>query len=620
MKNSKTESAYKRSSRAVLALLRRKNLSVRLRIGFILMTVLPVLAVGWFSYASGSRAIYEKMSRSITLVMNQFSVNLSYRLQSIINDGTEIAYSDLVQSALSNYSKLSVQDINDAELRLSDEINKKYIFNNRVAEITLYTTHLNKINAYGPSDFRFIPKDEYLNQWAKEAGDIDGRYLWVAVGPEAEQGLAGKINKNRKSIVMMRTVKSLKDGNRIGFILMRIDEEQFRDIYGNMDAGAGAQMFILNSENKVISSAGSYGKFSEDYPEPKLLSRMKTSVQKSFDIKVDGRSCLAAFDTLKQADWYVVTLVPFSYLYSDSESLLYEVFLFALLALLFGLCMSFIIYRSIMTPVRQLVYGINSFKNGNLDVSVDDRGNDEFSELNRCFNAMAANTNQLIADIKEQEVQKRDLEIRALQAQINPHFLANALNMVSYVASLKKETNIVQMINSILTLLNGCMRNDSSFITVEEEITFLKSYLSIQEARLLGSFSVQYDVDPSIYLCRIPRFLLQPVVENALIHGIEPAGNAGLIVIKGLCCDGKLQFSVTDNGVGMNKEQIDRLLSYSDDKDKERLSGIGIANVRDRIELLYGPEYGLRINSIEGVFTTVDIYLSMLPPHSEDRV
>lgn len=92
-----------------------------------------------------------------------------------------------------------------------------------------------------------------------------------------------------------------------------------------------------------------------------------------------------------------------------------------------------------MTPVRQLVYGINSFKSGNLDVSVDDRGNDEFSELNRCFNAMAANTNQLIANIKEQEVQKRDLEIRALQAQINPHFLANALNMVSYVASLKKK-------------------------------------------------------------------------------------------------------------------------------------------------------------------------------------
>jgi two-component system sensor histidine kinase YesM len=605
--------AIKSWAGSALKLIRRKKVSFRLGFGFILMTIIPVLTIGCFAYISGTHALYSKTSDSVAQIINQLSVNLSYQLQSIINDGTEIAYSDTVQSALSNYEQLNSQEINKIQTTLSDNINKKYVFNNRVSEITLYTTNLDTIKAYGPSDFRFIPKKEYLQRWIKEADKNDGKCLWIAAGPEVEEGLASKINKDRKSIVMVRSVKSLTDGSCIGYILLRIDAEQFYSIYGNIKINPGIQMLILNSENKVISTTDNYGKFSKPYPATELLENIKNSKQKTFNTTLDGNRCLIAFNTLKQADWYVVAVVHFSYLYSESNELLRDVLVITLLALLFGFCVNVIIYWSIMTPVRQLVHGINSFKNGNLEISVDDNGSDELSELNRDFNEMIVNTNQLIANIKENEKQKRDLEIRALQAQINPHFFANALNMVSYVASLKKEENIVQMIKSILALLNGCMKNDNSLITVKEEIVFLENYFSLQKARLLGSFSVQYDVDPEIMNYLIPRFLLQPVVENALIHGIEPSGKAGIIVIKGTCSAGKLHFSVTDNGVGMDQDQINGLLSKNNTNEKGRLSGIGIANVSQRINLLYGPEYGLRINSVKGVFTTVDIYLPLTP-------
>ncbi len=619
MKNNKFVSAYNRVFNTVFNLLRRRSVSVRLGIGFILITVLPVLAVGFFSYNRGSQAIYSKMSRSITQTMEQISVNLSYQLQAIINDGTEIAYSELVQSALANYGKLNGQEINDIESRLSEYITKKYIFSNRVAEITLYTPQLDRIKAYGPSDFRFMPKKENLEQLAQRAKKLDGLCFWVAAGPEFEEGLASKIFKNRKSIILAKTVKSLQNGDQIGYILMRIDEKQLLSVYGNVDIGAGTQMFILNSENKVISSAGGYAGFSLPYAEPGLVERIKSSGQKSFDFKIGSRSYMAAFSPIKQADWYVIALVEFSYLYSESHHLLLDVLIIGLICLLFALCVDFIIYRSILAPVRQLVLGINSFKNGKLDISIDDRGNDEFSELNQCFNEMATNTKQLIKDIKENEMQKRELEIRALQAQINPHFLANTLNTVSYIASLKKENNIVQLIDSILTLLNGCMRNDNSLISVEEEILFLKSYITTQEIRLFGSFTIQYSIDPSIHSCLIPRFLLQPVLENALIHGVEPSGKAGLIVVKGSLHEGKLHFSVTDNGVGMNQEQIAQLLQSDNLKDRGRLNGIGISNVQNRIKLLYGPEFGLLINSVEAVFTTVDIYLPVIREKREEQ-
>ena len=618
MKDTKLKSTYHRIIHVMFTLLRKRNVSVRLEIGFILITVLPVLAVGFFSYARGSQAVYNKMSLSIIQTMEQIGVNLSYQLQAIINDGTEIAYSELVQSTLSNYGKLSGQEINNIETRLSDYINKKYIFSDRVAEITLYTPELDRINAYGPSEFRFMPKKDNLLRLIGRTRDLDGMCLWVAEGPEFEQGLTSRVIKDRKSLILARAVKSLQNGNQIGYILMRIEEEQFLNIYGNVNIGAGTRMFILNSENKVISSAGDYAKFSMPYAEPELLNQIKASNRKSFNFKTDNDSYLAAFSTIQQADWYVVALVQFSYLYSESHHLLWDVLIIGLLCLLFALCVNFIIYVSILTPVRQLIFGINSFKNGKLDVSIDDRGNDEFSELNQCFNEMATETKQLIRNIKENEMQKRELEIRALQAQINPHFLANTLNTVSYIASLKKETSIVRLLDSILSLLNGCMRNDSSLISVEEEISFLRSYITTQEARLFGSFTVQYDIDPSIQPCLIPRFLLQPVLENALIHGVEPSDNPGLIVIRGSRQEEKLHFSVTDNGVGMNQEQIDHLLHSDNSKDRGRLNGIGIANVRNRINLLYGPGFGLHINSIKGVFTTVDIYLPVMTDQKED--
>jgi two-component system sensor histidine kinase YesM len=603
---------FNRISKRADRLLRRINVSDRLKVGFILLSVLPVLAVGYFSYWQGSRAIYNKMSRSTTQTVDQIGVNLSYHLQAIINDATEISYSDLVQDALINFDSLSNQELNYIESELSEYINKKYIFTNRVSEITLYTSKLQRINAYGPSPFRFMPKKENLEALTERAGELDGGCLWMSVGPDFEQRLASKISGDRKSIVLTRAVKSLQNGEQIGYILLRVDEPEISCLYDSVDIGEGSQMFIINSDNTVISSAGDYAEVSLPYRDPGLLKHITEDAgDGSFIYKYKNDSYLAVFSSIKQADWHIVALVRFSYLYSDSRNLLWSILLIGIFCVLFALCVNLFISKSIETPIKQLIDGINSFKSGEFGVSVDDTGNDEFTELNQCFNDMTIEIEQLIQDIKKQEKQKRELEIRALQAQINPHFIANTLNTVSYIASLKKEKNIVDLVNSILSLLNGCMKNDDSLISVEDEISFLKSYITTQEYRLFGNFSVKFEIDEDVMCCRIPRFLLQPVLENAIIHGIEPSGENGMIVVKGHIGDGRLTFSITDNGVGIDQDQIDSLLK-SKNNDRGKLSGIGIANVSERIALLYGPEYGLQINSIVGVYTTVSICLPVI--------
>ena len=609
----KFNKVYRKIRKSVYALLRTKNVSTRLKIGFVLITVLPVLAVGYFSYEQGSQAIYNKMRRSITETMGQVGINLSSKLQTIVNDGTEIAYNDLVQTTLVNYNSLSTHELNRIESELSEYINRKYIFNNYVAEIIIYTNELDRINAYGQSHFWFMPKKENLEKIVERAKELDGMCIWVPVNSDYEEGLAKKVFGDRKSIILIRAVKSLETGNQIGYLLMRIDEHIISDTFIDIDIGDGAQIFILNSDNTVVSSAGEYAEVALKYHETGILNEInQADNERSFSYKIDKSSYLATYTTVKQADWYIVALIELDYLYSESKQLLWNVFILGLCSLIFALFLNYIISMSIVTPIRQLVDGINSFKNGALDISIDDEGNDEFSELNGSFNEMTSEITRLIQDIKRQERQKKELEIRALQAQINPHFLSNVLNTVSYIASIKKENNIVNLVDSIVTLLNGCMKNDNSQITVEEEISLLKSYITMQEYRLFGRFTVEFSIEPSILSCLIPRFLLQPILENALIHGIEPSGKTGLIVIKGFKQDNILYFSITDNGIGMAQEQIDLLLESDDHNHNSRLNGIGIANTRDRINLLYGSEYGLEINSVKGVFTTVNIYLPLI--------
>jgi len=220
----KFNKVYRKIRKSVYALLRTKNVSTRLKIGFVLITVLPVLAVGYFSYEQGSQAIYNKMRRSITETMGQVGINLSSKLQTIVNDGTEIAYNDLVQTTLVNYNSLSTHELNRIESELSEYINRKYIFNNYVAEIIIYTNELDRINAYGQSHFWFMPKKENLEKIVERAKELDGMCIWVPVNSDYEEGLAKKVFGDRKSIILIRAVKSLETGNQIGYLLMRIDE------------------------------------------------------------------------------------------------------------------------------------------------------------------------------------------------------------------------------------------------------------------------------------------------------------------------------------------------------------------------------------------------------------
>ena len=311
-------------------------------------------------------------------------------------------------------------------------------------------------------------------------------------------------------------------------------------------------------------------------------------------------------------NWVMVSAIPIAYLHADSEPVLQHFILIGVIGIAFGILITAMVSYSIVSPINRTIVGIQKFESGNLDTRLKVDGNDEVTILAKQFNRMAKVIGKLLDNIREAERQKRQLEIQALQAQINPHFLANTLNMISFIARMRNEHSIVTLVNAIINLLRGSMKNDEHLHTVSAEVELLKNYVTIQDYRLMGKFDVVFEIDADIENNLIPRFVLQPIVENAIIHGIEPSSRRGRIEIRGYPQQQVMIFEIADNGVGMDRKDFSKVLQDQKNEGKKRFTGIGIGNVNSRIKLLFGERYGLTLYSEEHAYTKVVITLPVI--------
>lgn len=241
---------------------------------------------------------------------------------------------------------------------------------------------------------------------------------------------------------------------------------------------------------------------------------------------------------------------------------------------------------------------VEKVSKGDLSLRVDVTTEDEIGTLCREFNNMLDNLEDLIARVIEEERLKKDAELEALQYQITPHFMYNTLNSIKYAALIKGEKELGGLIGDFVELLQASINKKGTFISVADELHILKNYIHLQEFRYQGGFDVEYDISQEAYGCYIPRLILQPLVENSILHGIDMKGGNGRLVIRGRVDGTRLTLSVIDNGRGMSREQIQALLS-SKAKKTNGLSAIGVPNVRERLELYYEEEGGIIYESSE---------------------
>lgn len=287
------------------------------------------------------------------------------------------------------------------------------------------------------------------------------------------------------------------------------------------------------------------------------------------------------------------------------------------LIILFLLLMIFLILitfnQTVNKPIVRINKHIDRIAAGNFTADPSLEFSNELGNIGRGINRLAENVEQLIETRIKDEALKKDLEFRVLQNQINPHFLYNTLNSIKWMASIQKANGIVELVSSLAVLLKHISKGVDTIISLEQELDLVKEYCTIQKYRSgsIAETHIEFEED-SLKRCKIVKFTLQPIVENALFHGIEPKMQPGTIRIRVYRYNEQLLYvDIEDDGVGIDKEKITEILINKDHTRGDSFNKIGLNNVDERIKLAFGSDYGLEIHSEKGVYTRVRVRLPL---------
>ena len=265
------------------------------------------------------------------------------------------------------------------------------------------------------------------------------------------------------------------------------------------------------------------------------------------------------------------------------------------------------IMEGITSPIRHLCHAAERAGSGDFKTRAHEEKIDEIAVLNASFNLMVEEIGNLVEDIRVEELNLRAAELRLLQEQINPHFLYNTLDNIIWLAESKETEQVVNMVSALSDFFRTTLSKGKDYISVKDEEAHINSYLQIQQFRYRDILDYEIDMDKEVYDCEILKLTLQPLVENALYHGIKGKRGLGHIQVKGCIQNGLLEFQVRDDGIGMKEERLNevrKIITGEVESTKEK-GGFGLFNVNERIRLNYGREYGLKIESVYGEGTCI---------------
>lgn len=308
--------------------------------------------------------------------------------------------------------------------------------------------------------------------------------------------------------------------------------------------------------------------------------------------------------------YLISTVLPLvlSYLYSyylyGSTALTGRILVISLLMICAAFTMTLYTYMSISHPINHMIRTCQAISDGNMDVRIADQASDELAYLSDNIDGMVTEIQLLLEQQQESEAKKRELELKMLQYQINPHFLFNTLNTLRLVAQMNQDKVVAEGIRSLSELLKNTLINDKEFITIQEEVDNLKHYFSIQAIRYAGSFHVNYEVDEELSSCLLPKLILQPLAENSVLHGSYNDGTIMEIYVSVKKLEQDILLEVKDEGKGFDIHDSSSV--------PKGLGGIGSRNVNDRIHLYFSNEYGLTVTSSPGKGTCCQVLIPAL--------
>jgi len=279
------------------------------------------------------------------------------------------------------------------------------------------------------------------------------------------------------------------------------------------------------------------------------------------------------------------------------------------LVLVFASFTSIFLSNVITRPIKKLMRNITRVEKGLFDNLPVVDSNDEIGQLSQRFNQMSSELKRLVSRIQQEEEEKALAEIRALQSQINPHFLYNTLGSVKWIASMQKADKIVEITEALISMLRYTAKHERPMVTLREELDNIRNYIVIQNVRYYNRIQLQINVEDGLLENLMPKLILQPIVENAIFHGLAETEEEGIITVRAYRYEDGMRIEIQDNGVGIDESTGEWLHRELQEVEKTQAAGIGLPNVQRRIRLYFGERYGIRFYSTPGEGSTFVISL-----------
>lgn len=418
-----------------------------------------------------------------------------------------------------------------------------------------------------------------------------------------------------KSILpLIRPISNRYNASHNGWVFAEVTEQLFTDTLQYYSINPDSSLYLTLGSHTYLMNSGGLTEITGTYTIKNSLENYSLAegcTAKNIRNEETGESILVVTKELAMENCYISQTISPKELHSQrSLSLLFAVIVILSICLL-GIGLTYLLFRTISVPVRKLQKKLSSVSQGDFSRDSEIEWNHELGDIGRGINDLSDNVLKLMEHRVEDEKQKKDLEYKMLQSQINPHFLYNTLNSIKWMATIQGSDGIAEMTTALARLLKSISKGTSLLIPLEEEIALVQDYFTIQQYRYGGTVSFEVNIcDEKLFRCLIVKFTLQPLVENAIFHGIEPKGSAGHIQISASFTDtGDVLILVEDDGVGMPEDMPARLLEENTESKSDFFKEIGISNVNRRLQYQFGQPYGISIETKEGEFTRMRILI-----------
>lgn len=582
-----------------------KDMTIRTKITIfnIIIIIMTLYALGYLSNRTYFEHMVKRAVESSYTEMLLINNNLDNLITNMESQARLLSISEGIQEEMGLHTKNEFKRLDI----IPEQVTRVYfdiILSNPLSMSASLVTDKNKVLFFG--DVEQSSVEVIMDERVIEASKSLIKPKWMGpVEVTMEDGSTHDV------FVVVKSIISRYSGEYLGSVFVYVKEKDISNIYLNKLIETNADYKIIDDKDIVVSSVDD-SELYQSYAD--LVGNASAAdIPKANNYRIiesEGVSYLQNTYYYEKLDWRIVNTIPLQDITIEINEVTRIIISAGVVCSLIGLFLSAVISRSITKPLSVLAASMKRIRKGELDERIESKriNRSEVGQLSQGFNEMMDDMQSLMADIEVEQEKRRDYEFRLIQSQIKPHFLYNTIETIISCVKLDLKDTALKVAKSLASFYRSSLSRGNEIITVAEEVALTENYLDIQGFRYAEYMTYEVTMEPQINDFMVQKLMLQPIVENAIYHGLKPLEDKGTLSVKGYAQDSDIIFVIRDSGMGMEEKTIARILS----DDSNNRDGFGLGSMNQRIKLLYGEAYGISIKSELGSYTEVTIRIPQL--------